>query len=95
MGIGDTSAYLDINLMEGTEPISKTVKTPHIEKFAKQGMIFTDAHAPASMCSSTRYSLLTGRLAHRSYLKNKGGFLTAQSPNDSKIPHNSTRNAPE
>ena len=65
MGIGDTSAYLDINLMEVTEPISKTVKTPHIEKFAKEGMIFTDAHAPASMCSSTRYSLLTGRLAHR------------------------------
>ena len=72
MGIGDTSAYLEINLMEGTEPLSKTVKTPHIEKFAKEGMIFTDAHAPASMCSSTRYSLLTGRLAHRSYLKKQG-----------------------
>ena len=37
MGIGDTSAYLEINLMEGTEPLSKTVKTPHIEKFAKEG----------------------------------------------------------
>ena len=44
MGIGDTSAYLDINLMEGTKPLSKTVKTPHIEKFAMKGMIFTDAH---------------------------------------------------
>ena len=72
MGIGDTSAYLNIKLMEGTKPISKTVKTPNIDKFAKKGMIFTDAHAPASMCSSTRYSLLTGRLAHRSYLKKQG-----------------------
>ena len=72
MGIGDTSAYLKIKLMEGTKPISKTVKTPNIDKFAKEGMIFTDAHAPASMCSSTRYSLLTGRLAHRSYLKKQG-----------------------
>jgi arylsulfatase A len=72
MGIGDTSAYLGINLMLNTKAIAKTLKTPHIEKFAKQGMVFTDAHAPASMCSSTRYSLLTGRLSHRSYLKKQG-----------------------
>ena len=72
MGIGDTSAYLGINLMANTKPIAKTLKTPNIEMFAKQGMIFTDAHAPASMCSSTRYSLLTGRLSHRSYLKKQG-----------------------
>ena len=72
MGIGDTSAYLGVNLLKGTKPISKTVKTPNIEKFAREGMIFTDAHSPASMCSSTRYSLLTGRLAHRSYLKKQG-----------------------
>ena len=72
MGIGDTSAYLGVNLLKETEPISKTVKTPNIERFAKVGMIFTDAHSPASMCSSTRYSLLTGRLAHRSYLKKQG-----------------------
>ena len=47
MGIGDTSAYLGINLMANTKPIAKTLKTPNIEMFAKQGMIFTDAHAPA------------------------------------------------
>ena len=61
MGIGDTSAYLGIHLMPSTKAIVKTLKTPNLENFAKQGMIFTDAHAPASMCSSTRYSLLTGR----------------------------------
>ena len=61
MGIGDTSAYLGIHLMPSTKAIAKTLKTPNVENFAKQGMIFTDAHAPASMCSSTRYSLLTGR----------------------------------
>tara|TARA_Y100000588_G_scaffold313036_1_gene339969 strand:+ start:174 stop:2282 length:2109 start_codon:yes stop_codon:yes gene_type:complete len=72
MGIGDTSAYLGINLMPNTKPIAKTLRTPNIERFGKQGMIFTDAHAPASMCSSTRYSLLTGRLSHRSYLKKQG-----------------------
>ena len=72
MGIGDTDAYLNISLIKGSKPVGKTLKTPNIEKFAKQGIIFTDAHAPASMCSSTRYSLLTGRLAHRAYLKKQG-----------------------
>ena len=72
MGIGDTSAYLDLELIPGTEPLTKTLSTPKIERFAKEGITFTDAHAPASMCSSTRYSLLTGRLSHRSYLKKQG-----------------------
>lgn len=70
MGIGDTSAYLGVKLIPQTEAIGKTLKTPNIEKLSNQGMIFTDA--PASMCSSTRYSLLTGRLSHRSYLKKQG-----------------------
>jgi arylsulfatase A-like enzyme len=78
MGLGDSSAYQNKSLIAGSKPITKTLKTPNIEKFAKQGIIFTDAHAPASMCSSTRYSLLTGRLAHRSYLKNRDGSLMVQ-----------------
>jgi arylsulfatase A-like enzyme len=72
MGLGDTSAYHNVSLIPGAKPIGKTLKTPNIEKFSKQGITFTDAHAPASMCSSTRYSLLTGRLSHRSYLKKQG-----------------------
>ncbi len=72
MGIGDTSAYLGVSLFKKSKSIAKTLQTPNIEKLAKMGMVFTDAHAPASMCSSTRYSLLTGRLAHRSYLKKQG-----------------------
>ena len=72
MGIGDTSAYLGIKLLPSTQAITKTLRTPNVESFAGQSMIFTDAHAPASMCSSTRYSLLTGRLSHRSYLKKQG-----------------------
>ena len=80
MGIGDTSAYLGVRLMPNTKAIAKTLKTPNIETFAKQSMIFTDAHAPASMCSSTRYSLLTGRLSHRSYLKKQGWLPHGPNP---------------
>ena len=72
MGLGDTSAYKGIRLAEKANPIGKTLVTPNIEKFSEQAILFTDAHAPASMCSSTRYSLLTGRFAHRPYLKQQG-----------------------
>ena len=69
MGLGDTSAYLGVRLMENAPPIAKTLRTPNLDAFSSQAMLFTDAHAPASMCSSTRYALLTGRFSHRAYLK--------------------------
>jgi len=72
MGVGDTSAYLGVRLSANTPPIQRTLRTPNLEAFAKSGIVFTDGYAPASMCSSTRYSLLTGRFAHRSYLKYQG-----------------------
>ena len=72
MGVGDTSAYLGVSLNGNSESITRTLRTPNLEDFAKSAVVFTDAYAPASMCSSTRYSLLTGRFAHRAYLKNQG-----------------------
>ena len=41
------------------------VKTPHLNQLAKSGMRFTNANTPASICSPTRYALLTGRYAWR------------------------------
>ena len=72
MGLGDTSAYLGKALGPNAKPLAKTLRTRNLEAFAKDAVVFTDAHAPASMCSSTRYSLLTGRFAHRAYLKKQG-----------------------
>lgn len=72
MGLGDTSAYLGVRLSPGAPPIERTLRTPRLEEFARSGIVFTDGYAPASMCSATRYSLLTGRFAHRSYLKYQG-----------------------
>ncbi len=40
---------------------SSIVETPHLEKLAAQGMRFSAAYAPASVCSPTRVSLQTGR----------------------------------
>ena len=41
------------------------VRTPHLNRLAEEGLRFTNASAPASVCSPTRYALLTGRYAWR------------------------------
>lgn len=41
------------------------IKTPNIDGLAREGMRFTDAHASASVCTPTRYSLLTGQYSWR------------------------------
>jgi len=65
MGLGDTSAYQDFT---GTAD-DVQLHTPNLERLARRGVRFTDAHAPASRCSPTRYALLTGRYAWRNRLK--------------------------
>src|SRR6476646_2046185 len=44
------------------------VKTPNIDRLAKQGRRFTDANTTSSVCSPTRYSVLTGRYCWRTSL---------------------------
>ena len=39
--------------------------TPNIDQFARDGMRFTDAHSSATVCTPSRYSLLTGQMAFR------------------------------
>ncbi len=56
MGYGDVS---------GLNPAARTA-TPHIDKLAQHGIVFTNAHASASVCTPSRYGLLTGRYAWRS-----------------------------
>ncbi len=63
MGYGDPQCYC---------PASK-VPTPRIDRLSREGMMFTDAHSPASICTPTRYGVLTGRYCWRSGLK--GGVL--------------------
>lgn len=58
LGYGDVSAYY---------PKSK-IKTPNIDRLASEGMRFTDAHSPSSVCTPTRYGILTGRYPWRTKL---------------------------
>ena len=59
LGYGDISAYHQDN----------KIKTVNIDKLAADGMRFTDAHTPSSVCTPTRYGLLTGRYNWRTKLK--------------------------
>ena len=52
--------------------------TPHLDRLAGQGMRFTDAHSPATVCTPTRYSLLTGRMCFRTGYR--GVFTGAGGP---------------
>ena len=55
MGYGDPGCY-------GT---GSRIPTPAIDRLAREGMRFTDAHAPGSLCVPSRYGLLTGRFPFR------------------------------
>ena len=55
LGFGDVSCY---------NPESK-VRTPNLDRLAAEGMRFTDAHSPSTVCTPTRYSIMTGRMAFR------------------------------
>lgn len=52
------------------------IKTPALDSIAKAGMVFTDAHSGSSVCTPSRYGLMTGRYAWRTRLQRsvlKGG----------------------
>ena len=55
LGYGDAGCY---------NPESK-IATPNIDRLAANGMVFTDAHSAGSICSPSRYALLTGRFHWR------------------------------
>lgn len=41
------------------------VPTPHLDRLAREGLLFTDAHSPATVCTPSRYGLLTGQMPFR------------------------------
>lgn len=56
----------------------KHLRTPSIDGLAKEGRRFIDANAPSSVCTPTRYGLLTGRYCWRTSLRH--GVLGITSP---------------
>lgn len=59
MGYGDSGCY----------NLNSRIPTPHMDRLAREGVLFTDAHSPSAVCTPTRYGLLTGRYAWRTWLQ--------------------------
>ncbi len=64
--ICDDLGYGDVQCLN---PEYGKIKTPHVNQLASEGMIFTDAHSGSSVCTPTRYGLLTGRYSWRTKLQ--------------------------
>lgn len=56
LGYGDLSCYNE----------KSAYQTPRLDKMAKEGVRFTDAHSPSTICSPSRYGLLSGQQIYRS-----------------------------
>jgi arylsulfatase A-like enzyme len=60
--LADDLGYGDVKCLN----LDSKIPTPNLDRLAQQGMTFTDAHASSSLCSPTRYGILTGRYSWRS-----------------------------
>ena len=68
----------DLGIGDITPTNSKSkIKTPNLQKMANEGMTFLDAHSPSSVCTPTRYGLLTGRYCWRTRIAR--GVLSGRS----------------
>jgi arylsulfatase A-like enzyme len=63
--LADDLGYGDVKCLNASGKIA----TPNMDRLAAGGMIFTDAHGSSSVCTPTRYSILTGRYNWRSTLQ--------------------------
>lgn len=64
--LADDLGYGEVHVLN---PERSKIPTPHIDRLAAEGMVFTDAHSGSSVCTPTRYGILTGRYAWRTRLQ--------------------------
>ncbi|WP_395742142.1 arylsulfatase [Prosthecobacter sp.] len=62
----DDLGYGDVHCLN---PTHGKIATPGIDRLAAQGMTFTDAHSGSSVCTPTRYGVMTGRYSWRTKLQ--------------------------
>ncbi len=65
--------------IQSLAPETSKIKTPNVDKLAHEGMVFTDAHSGSSVCTPTRYGIMTGRYSWRTKLQR--GVVQGFAPN--------------
>jgi arylsulfatase A-like enzyme len=73
--LADDLGYGDLGSYGATK-----VSTPNLDRLAREGTRFTHAYTPGSVCSPTRYSLLSGRYFWRNLLHPPTGVLDPGAP---------------
>ena len=68
LGYGDVQVY---------NPESE-IPTPHMNRLAEEGLLFTDGHSASTVCTPSRYGILTGRMPFRTGLR--GVFTGVEGP---------------
>lgn len=63
--LADDMGYGDISYLNEQSKLN----TQYLDRMAREGMAFTDAHSSSAVCTPSRYSILTGRYNWRSTLK--------------------------
>jgi arylsulfatase A-like enzyme len=71
----DDLGYGDVHCFN---PDRCKIATPNMDRLRNQGMAFTDCHAASSLCTPSRYGILTGRYSWRTRLQH--GVLGGESP---------------
>ena len=71
LGYGDLSCYG-----------ATKIRTPNIDKLAKEGKMFTDAHSASAVCTPSRFALLTGQYPIRG---NNGNGIWGPAPVTSEL----------
>jgi arylsulfatase A-like enzyme len=69
----DDMGYHDLGCMGGTD-----IRTPNIDRLAREGVRFTDFYANAPVCTPTRAAFMTGRYQQRVGLEWAMGFTAEQ-----------------
>ena len=64
--LADDLGYGDVQCLN---PERGKIATPHMDQVAADGMTFLDAHTTSSVCTPTRYSIMTGRYNWRTKLQ--------------------------
>ncbi|HBC88177.1 MAG TPA: hypothetical protein DCZ94_14600 [Lentisphaeria bacterium] len=73
--LADDLGYGDLNCYGADE---EHIRTPNLDRIARQGVRFTDAHSPSSVCTPSRYNFMTGRYCWRTWAKT--GCIWAHDP---------------
>lgn len=84
--LADDLGYGDVQCLN---PERGKIPTPHMDKVAAEGMTFTDTHTTSSVCTPTRYSIITGRYNWRTELQDgvlNGYGETLISPDRMTVP---------